>query len=75
MFFKFINKYQKEILRCAPPSSHLCDFLYDTLMPNYFVQVNENLKEFSEASTDCKSLFGIAADLISVGNIMLHEKT
>ena len=43
-------------------------------MPNYFVQVNENLKEFSEASTDCKSLFGIAADLISVGNIMLHEK-
>ena len=26
MFFKFINKYQKEILRCAPPSSHVCDF-------------------------------------------------
>ena len=25
-FFKFINKYQKEILRCAPPSSHVCDF-------------------------------------------------
>ena len=26
LFFKFIKKYQKEILRCAPPS-HLCDFL------------------------------------------------
>ena len=26
LFFKFINKCQKEILRCAPPSSHLCDF-------------------------------------------------
>ena len=26
LFFKFINKYQKEILSCAPPSSHLCDF-------------------------------------------------
>ena len=27
LFFKFINKYQKQILRCAPPSSHVCDFL------------------------------------------------
>ena len=26
-FSKFINKCQKEILRCAPPSSHVCDFL------------------------------------------------
>ena len=26
LFFKFINKCQKEILRCAPPS-HVCDFL------------------------------------------------
>ena len=25
-FSKFINKCQKEILRFAPPSSHLCDF-------------------------------------------------
>ena len=25
-FSKFINKCQKEILRCAPPSSHVCDF-------------------------------------------------
>ena len=29
MFFKFINKCQKEILRCAPPSSHVCDFPVD----------------------------------------------
>ena len=27
-FFKFINKCQKEILRCTPPSSHVCDFSY-----------------------------------------------
>ena len=26
LFFKFINKCKKEILRCAPPSSHVCDF-------------------------------------------------
>ena len=26
LFFKFINKCQIEILRCAPPSSHVCDF-------------------------------------------------
>ena len=26
LFFKFISKYQKDILRCAPPSSHVCDF-------------------------------------------------
>ena len=25
-FLKFINKWQKEILRCAPPSSHGCNF-------------------------------------------------
>ena len=25
-FSKFINKCQKEILRCAPPSSQVCDF-------------------------------------------------
>ena len=27
-FSKFINKYQKEIMRCNPPSSHMCDFSY-----------------------------------------------
>ena len=26
-FFKFISKYQPEILRCAPPSSHVHDFI------------------------------------------------
>ena len=26
-FSKFINKCQKEILRCAPPSSHVCHFI------------------------------------------------
>ena len=26
-FSKFINKYQKEILSCAPPYSHVCNFL------------------------------------------------
>ena len=28
LIFKFMNKCQKEILRCAPPSSHVCDFSY-----------------------------------------------
>ena len=28
LFFKFINKCQKEILRCVPPSSHMRDFCY-----------------------------------------------
>ena len=28
MFFKFINKCHKEILRCAPSSSHVCDFYF-----------------------------------------------
>ena len=27
LFFKFISKCQKEILRCVPPSSLVCDFL------------------------------------------------
>ena len=28
LFFKFINECQKEILRCAPPSSHVCYFFF-----------------------------------------------
>ena len=28
LFFEFINKCLKEILRCVPPSSHVCDFLF-----------------------------------------------
>ena len=28
LFFKFISKCQKEILRCTPPSSHVCDFTF-----------------------------------------------
>ena len=27
LFFNFINKCWKEIQRCVPPSSHVCDFL------------------------------------------------
>ena len=27
-FSKYINKCQKQILRCAPPSSHVCDFIF-----------------------------------------------
>ena len=27
VFSNFTNKYQKEILRYVPPSSHICDFL------------------------------------------------
>ena len=40
LFFKFINKCQKEILRCAPPSSHVSDFLlfliHHSRVPNRF---------------------------------------
>ena len=35
LFFKFINKCQKEILRCALPSSHMCDFLQIYRCPYY----------------------------------------
>ena len=28
MLFKFINKCQKEILKCDPPSSHVCNFFH-----------------------------------------------
>ena len=31
LIFRFINKCQKEILRCAPPSSHMCNFYYKDL--------------------------------------------
>ena len=34
-FSKFINKFLKKILRCAPPSLHMCDFFCETM--TYFV--------------------------------------
>ena len=33
LFFKFINKFPKEMLRCASPS-HVCDFLHHVLLHN-----------------------------------------
>ena len=33
LFFRFINKCKKEILRGAPPSSHVCDFLKKSFCP------------------------------------------
>ena len=44
-FSKFINKHQKKILRCAPPSSHVCDFFwlsYDLFCPNWSYQGQNN---------------------------------
>ena len=40
LFIKFINKCQKEFLRCALPSSHVCDFfvLHFHVMP-YFAKL------------------------------------
>ena len=32
LFFKFSNKYQTEILGCASPSSHVCDFIYSIVI-------------------------------------------
>ena len=34
-FSKFINKCKKEILRCVPPSLHVCDF-FSVSLPNPF---------------------------------------
>ena len=33
LFLKFINKCQKDILRCVPPSSHVFDFLKRIFVP------------------------------------------
>ena len=35
-FSKFIKKCQKQILRCAPPSSHVCDFSLVCFCKNCF---------------------------------------
>ena len=39
LFFKFISKCQKEILRCAPLSSHVCNFLF---LVRYFFKIPKN---------------------------------
>ena len=48
LFFKFINKCQKEILKCVPPSSHVCDF-FDK---GFRFPRNKVLKTF-KIFTDC----------------------
>ena len=42
-FSKFINKWQIEIMRCAAPSSHVCDFPYIlvSLKKGVHVECNE----------------------------------
>ena len=35
-FSKFINKCQKEILRCSPPFSHVCGFLLISTFKTWF---------------------------------------
>ena len=46
LFFKFSNKCQKEILRCAPSSSHVCDFCYtvafDAQLMIFFIWRKDN---------------------------------
>ena len=41
LFSKFINKCQKEILRCAPPSLHVCNFYFFCV--HEFVSVSVSL--------------------------------
>ena len=40
-FSKFINKCQTEILKGAPPSSHVCDFLYLFHSPGTKILINQ----------------------------------
>ena len=44
-FSKFINKWQKEILRCAPPSPHRCQFFVKLwlIFPNWSYQGQDYL--------------------------------
>ena len=45
LFFKFMNKCQKEILRCALPS-HVCDFLSFTLFFHLLACIVECVSEY-----------------------------
>ena len=47
LFFKFSNKCQKKILKCVPPSSHVCDFCYtvalDAQLMIFFIWRKDNV--------------------------------
>ena len=58
MFFMFINKCQKEILGCDPPSSHVCDFSFP-LACFFLVTFPRNLAQIfrSDKSTCLWNIF------------------
>ena len=62
-FSKFINKCQKEILRCVPPSSHVCVFLVKMTAKFRNLQIskilNTNTEFFQYLSRLCTYLWGI----------------
>ena len=77
LFFKFINKCQKEILRCTPPSSHVCDFYkknYKKLsVSSVFLSVYSVFSHEELFHSDTKNWFFILKALWkSVGSRQFH---
>ena len=54
-FSKCINKWQKEILKCAPPSSHMGDFLFNFYKYSKFslLQIYKQHFKFFKCSNFC----------------------
>ena len=73
-FLKFINKCQKEILRCAPPSSHLCDFFF-LKMTEYRVNFRKFQKSFCWGAGQKLFIF-FNADMLQVfGTLLFFQQT
>ena len=58
LFFKFISKCEKEILRCTPPSLHVCDFL-----SLFYQKVDSNGYYWSEFSQSFMEKFVMGTNI------------
>ena len=56
LFLKFINKCQNEILRCAPPSSHMCD-IFQNLSLMYICNLRWRHSRFRTLRRCCRGIF------------------
>ena len=65
-FSKFINKCQKEILRCVPPSSHVCDFFVKLWLILFQLELSRT--ELPKFTPDCTTM-----DIVTIPFVLFYQ--
>ena len=68
-FSKFMNKCQKEILRCAPPFSHVCDFFAKLWLLS---QLELSMTELPKSTPNCTTMEDCDHNICLVLSILFY---